>query len=153
MSWSLQLRNGDLVIDRGRLGHVTGVQKLAQDIRCHILESMGTDPLHPDFGSVLDGGTLEDGTEVASIIGETDPEAIRSFVTTELNRILTEHQNKQIERAETDRLRYNKTTLTYGEVLDDAEVNIGMTGDLLVVQIILHSKTGEERRIAIPYTP
>jgi len=113
---------------------------------------MGTDPLHPDFGSLLDGGTLQSGEEVASIIGETDPELIRSFVVTEINRILSDHQDKQLVRAESDRLTYNKTTLTFGEALDDAQVNIGSVNDILVVQIVLQSKNGDERRLAIPYT-
>jgi hypothetical protein len=151
MSYSLQLRNGDLVVDRGRLGFVTGPQKLVQDIRCALLEKMGTDDLHPEFGSILDGGTV-DGEEMEGIIGETDPEVIRSFVATEVNRIITAYRNAQINRAQADRLTYNKTTLSMGEALADAEINMGMIADTLVVQIILHAESGDTKTIAIPYS-
>lgn len=151
MSYSLQLRNGDLVVDRGRLGSVTGPQKLVQDIRCALLEHMGTDDLHPEFGSVLDGGTM-DGEEVEGIIGETDPDIIGSFVTTEINRIISNYRNAQIIRAQSDLMSYNKTTFSLGEALADADVNMGMIGDTLIVQIVLHSESGDTKTIAIPYS-
>lgn len=151
MSYSLQLRNGDLVVDRGRLGFVTGPQKLVQDIRCALLERMGTDDLHPEFGSILDGGTV-DGEEVEGIIGETDPQVIRSFVATEVNRIISAYRNAQINRAQTDLITYSKTTLSLGEALSDAQVNIGMIEDMLVVQIVLIAESGDKKTIAIPYT-
>lgn len=152
MSWSLQLRNGDLTVDRGQLGIATGISKLAQDLRCHLLEKMGTDPLHKGYGSVLDGGTREDGVEIPSIIGETDEDLIVSFIGTEVNRIVRLHQNEQLNRAVSDRLRYNKTTLTDDEILETADVKLVHTADTMMVQITLHSSTGASQRIGIPLT-
>jgi hypothetical protein len=150
MSWSLELRNGDLTVDQGRLGIATGGAKLAQDIRCHLLERMGTDPLHRGFGSVLDGGTREDGIEIPSIIGEVDNGLIHSFVSTEINRILREHQQKQLNRALEDRMRYNKTTMSDDEILETGDIKILRTGDVIMVHITLHSSTGASHQIGIP---
>lgn len=152
MSWSLNLRNGDLTVDRGQLGVATGFNKLAQDLRCHLLERMGNDRLHPGFGSVLDGGTREDGIEIESIIGETDEGLIVSFISGEINRIVQEHQAKQLERAVEDRLRYNKTTLSDEEILEAADVKLVHTEDTMMVHITLRSSTGAQQRIGIPLT-
>lgn len=152
MSWSLELRNGDLTVDQGQLGATTGLAKLAQDLRCHLLERMGDDPLHPGYGSVLDGGTREDGVEVDSIIGEADEGLVRAFISTEVGRIVKLHQTKQLERALSDRMRYNKTTLSDDEILEAADVSILSTVDTMVVQITLRSSTGATQRIGIPLT-
>lgn len=150
MSWSLELRNGDLTVDRGQLGATTGIQKLAQDLRCHLLERMGADRHHPGFGSVLDGGTREDGVEIESIIGEADEGLILSFIEGEVARIVREYQGKQLDRALTDRLRYNKTTLSDDEVLEAAEVTLKQMEDAMIVHIELRSSTGASRKIGIP---
>lgn len=126
------------------------MSKLAQDLRCHLLERMGGDSLHPSFGSVLDGGTREDGVEIQSIIGETDEGLIRSFISTEINRVVKEHQSKQLDRAVADRIRYNQSTLTDDEVLEATEVDLAFTEDTMVVRITLRSSTGATQRIGIP---
>ncbi len=138
------------MVDRGQLGSVTGIQKLAQDLRCHLLEHMGTDPLHPEYGSLLDGGTQENGIEVPSIIGETDEGLINSFIGNEVVRIVRDYQSKQLIRATEDRLRYSKTTLADDEVLESADVNLIHTADTMMVQITIHSSTGASQRIGIP---
>lgn len=152
MSWSLEIRNGDLTVDRGQLGIATGGNKLGQDLRCHILERMGTDRLHPSYGSVLDGGTRQDGIEVESIIGETDEGLIRTFINTEINRIMKDHQSKQYDRAIDDRLKYNHTTLTDAEILETVDTELVSFADMMMVRIKLHSASGAETRIGIPLT-
>lgn len=149
MSYSLQLRNGDLVVDEGRIGVVTGWQKLLQDLRCHLLEKLGTDSSYPDFGSALDGGTAPDGTEIDSPIGETDRDVVEAFVVTEINRVIREHQNKQLARVRDDQYTYGKTTLTQGELLESADINIGFQDTMMVIQIVVRSE-GLDRRFSIP---
>lgn len=117
MSWSLRLRNGDLAIDGNHFETVTAEHKLIQDLRCHILEQMGTDSAHRGFGSLIDGGRKPDGRIVESVIGRIDWEYVRLEVEADLQRIFSEHQAKQLVRAKSDSFTYNKTTLTAGEVL------------------------------------
>lgn len=137
-------------MERGELGVATGISKLAQDLRCHLLEHMGSDPLHPGFGSVLDGGTREDGIEIESIIGETDEGLINSFIHTEVNRIVRDHQSKQLDRAISDRLRYSAATLTDDEVLEVADIDLIRVADSMIVHITLRSSSGSAQRIAVP---
>jgi hypothetical protein len=152
VSWSLQIRNGDLVVDQRKVGVVTGWQKLLQDLRCHLLERLGNDSMHPEFGSVLDGGVGPGGVEIEGIIGEIDEEVARSFIATEVGRIITEHQQKQLDRARSDQMGYGKHTLLDGELLESAEVNVGFQGDVMVVQIIISTSAGDAKRISLPFT-
>src|SRR4051812_37950439 len=106
MSWSLQLRNGDLALGGANLGIVTGSQKLTQDLRCAILEKMGTDELHPWYGSLLDGGMDAEGVVSPGYIGETDWELGALNVQAEIRRIAKQYQDAQAARLENDRLTY-----------------------------------------------
>lgn len=117
MSWSLSLRNGDFVVDGTRLGTVTGSKKLVQDLRCAILEHMGTDNLHPGYGSLIDGGRTPEGRMVEGVIGETDLDLVALQIESELGRLARQHQGVQLARARQDKLVYGKATLSPGEVL------------------------------------
>lgn len=116
MSWSLQLRGGDLTIGGASFGVVTQQQKLVQDLRCAILERMGTDPDHSWFGSLIDGGRLN-GVEQESIIATDNWDVAVLAVESEIRRIVDLYQKQQILRTEQDRTTYGKPTLTPGELL------------------------------------
>lgn len=116
MSWSLQLRGGDLVIGGASFGTTTGQNKLVQDLRCAILERMGTDEDHPWFGSLIDGGRLN-GVDQSSIIATDDWDVAVLAVEGEIRRIADQYQKQQIARNERDRTTYGKPTLTPGELL------------------------------------
>ena len=151
MTWSLQLRNGDLAIDRDRFNTVTDWRKLVQDLRIRLLTRLGTDDLHPDFGSTLDGGTRIDGLEIPSIIGESDQLVAKSFITSEVRRILAEYQQSQANRKRADILSFGKSTLTTSEILNGADINVVFDADLVVVQIVVQTGEGEEKRISLPF--
>lgn len=53
MSFDLQLINGDLVINNGALAIVQDSQKLIQDILKICLTDVGSNPMHPSYGSFL----------------------------------------------------------------------------------------------------
>jgi hypothetical protein len=116
MSWSLQLRAGDLATGGASFGIVSDQAKLVQDLRCAILERMGTDPDHPWFGSLIDGGRLN-GVEQESLIATTDWNVAVLAVESEIRRIVDQYQKAQIVRSEQDRISYGKPTLTPGELL------------------------------------
>lgn len=151
MSWSLQLRNGDLALGGTRFGQVTGSQKLIQDLRCALLEHRGHDDMHPLFGSMIDGGRNEAGIEVSSIIGTNDWERIAMRVEGEIRRIGAEHQQRQIERAKQDRYRYGESTLENSELLLSVQdVDMIQVQDTLLVKVILETGSGTQTNITIP---
>lgn len=153
MSWSLELRSGDLTIGGARLGVVNGSSKLIQDLRCALLERMGTDAFHPSYGSLLDGGRTPDGVQHGGLIGETDWDAIAIQVDSEIRRIASEYQDRQLARAQADRVTYGKTTLDAGEAfLGLSDVNLVQVQDTLFVRITLQVGSGETRTLNIPLT-
>lgn len=155
MSWSLQLRNGDLTVGGARFGQVTGGQKLIQDLRCALLEHKGNDPDHPEWGSVLDGG-VDNGIEIPSLIGSTNWQYIVLAVQSEIRRVAAAHQNRQLARTKQDRYTYGESTLTPDELLVEVEsVDCFQAQDTLLVQVTLKTGTGTTStlNIPIPNTP
>lgn len=53
MSFDLKIKNGDLVINNGKLQDVVDSEKLIQDILKMCLTTAGTNPLHPWYGSFI----------------------------------------------------------------------------------------------------
>ena len=117
MTWSLKLRNGDLERSSNRLAKVTNETKMIQDLRIQFLTKMGIDDLHPEFGSLLDGGTTPDGIAHDTFIGTDDKENAKLLIQSELHRIINDYQQKQLVRAKRDKMVYGKATLTPSEVV------------------------------------
>lgn len=137
MSWSLQITHGDFRVESAHLGTVTAQAKLVQDFRCAILEQMGTDNLHPDFGSLIDGGTTPEGVTPNGVIGETDLNLVALVIETEINRIARYMQRAQLSRAKSDKMTYGKATLVPQEVL--LQLNgIDMTQTEDKIKVVVH---------------
>jgi hypothetical protein len=150
MSWSLRLQNGDLALDGTSLGSISGAQKLVQDLRCAILERMGTDDMHPQFGSLIDGG-FANGREVPSLLGGNNWDHIALQVESELRRIATDYQRKQLDRIQQDRLTYGSSTLTPSEVLAAISgIRLVQAQDALLVQVSIQTATGEQQTLNLP---
>lgn len=144
MSWSLKLRNGDLSTKGASLDIVTGSEKLVQDLRCFILERMGTDSAHPDFGSLFDGG-VQNGLVHESVIGSWDWGMAESIIREDLNRIMKEYSDDQLIRARQDRAVYGRTTFTKGEVLMGiGNISFERSQDILYVTINLTTGDGQD---------
>lgn len=151
MSWSLELRNGDLTISGARLGQTTGSNKLVQDLRCAILEPRGHDDMHPSFGSLIDGGIDEAGREVASIIGTDRWEFAALQIQSEIRRIAALHQARQTERAKADRLAYGESTLENAELLYQvSNIDMVQAQDRLLVTVTLQNGRGEQFSFDVP---
>lgn len=117
MSWSLQIVNGDLSLGSNGLNTVAGTAKLAQDLRCALLEPQGNDVLHPNFGSTIDGGYDSNGNYVQGVIGGDNDQTAATYVGSEVQRICQEYQSQQIARNQSDVAIYGKSTLTADEAL------------------------------------
>jgi hypothetical protein len=151
MSWSLQIRNGDLALNGASLGQVTGTQKLVQDLRCAILEPRGHDDLHPTFGSLIDGGIDDSGREATSLVASSNAEYVAMRVSAEVRRIATEHQARQLARSQNDRYIYGKTTLDNSELLVNiTSINFTQVQDSLFAQVELQVGSGPAITIDIP---
>lgn len=154
MSWSLRVSNGDLALDGGKLGVVSGSNKLLQDLRHYILERMGTDPLHPSYGSLLDGGTRPNGQEVPSPLGRTDWNVVALEIESEIRRIAANYQSRQVERAKADRLYYGKSTLDQGEILAAVQaVRFKQSLDALNVYVVIETGDFQLRNLTITLDP
>lgn len=145
MSWSLQLRHGDFALSSASYGTVTSKAKLVQDLRCHILERMGTDPSHPGYGSLLDGGVTPEGEVVNGVIGENRSRLVETQVQADLLRIVREHQAKQLARAKQDKLTTGRPTQVPGEILYSLDgIDVYQELDVLFVTLRIRTATGEE---------
>lgn len=114
MSFSLELKNGDLGLSGTSLGAVVDAAKLQQDLTCAILTPLGFEELHPEFGSILEDDLLNPKT---TVIGTKNFEHAAAVVRSELLRICQNYQAQQIARNEDDAIKFGKPTLTPGEVL------------------------------------
>lgn len=152
MSWSLQLRNGDLALFGSQLGVVSREQKLVQDLRCALLEHMGNDSMHPEFGSLIDGGRKPDGTEVTGVLGEGDLDLVVMAVEAEILRVIRAYQAKQLARAKGDRMTYNKSTLSPAEVVLGVQtVDVSMNLDQLNITVGLISANNRHVTLSFPF--
>lgn len=151
MSWSLQIRNGDLVTDGAKLGVVTRQAKMIQDLSHWILERMGTDPLHPGYGSLIDGGVTPTGDYVEGVIGSGDMDFAQITVEQEIRRIIGEYQERQLARAKNDRMTRGKATLTASEVVIDVPaVEFIRDADELRVMVRLTTANDDDLSLEIP---
>lgn len=150
MSWSLQLRGGDLVIDGSSFGTVSHQNKLVQDLRCAILERMGTDEDHPWFGSLIDGGRLN-GVEQTSIIATDNWDVAVLAVEGEIRRIVDQYQKQQIARSERDRVNYGKPTLNPAELLMGvSNIEFYQAQDNLLCRVTLVTGADAELTLNVP---
>lgn len=151
MSWSLQLRNGDLALGGTSFAQTTGGNKLVQDLRCALLEHRGHDDMHISFGSLLDGGMDDFGVQQPSLIGTNDWNRIALRVEAEIRRIAQDHQQKQLERARQDRYTYGESTLSGNELLlQVTDIQMMQAQDALMVSVHLVTGTGQAIVINTP---
>ena len=150
MTYSLKLENGDLVAEGSGLATVDNASKIVQDLRLELLQKMGEDRIHPDYGSLMDGGMTSDGTIYESIIGETDDSLVELRIKSEISRIVRNYQSRQLARARADKFNYNKQTLTKGEILLGTEsVEITRYLDQMKITVFLTTGEGQNETIDI----
>lgn len=155
MTWSFLIRNGDLSFaGPGGFATVTGQGKLIQDLRHWLLEPRGSDPMHHEYGSTLDGGTLADGTVVPSSIGGVFSGYHLLLIENEVRRILSAYQTVQAARIKRDNLRFGgKNTMTTGEILRRVDdVVVTQLGDTAVVNIRITTGNGDSIGFSQPLT-
>lgn len=153
MSWSLKLENGDFAISGSRIGTVTGKEKLVQDLRNWILEHMGTDDLHPGYGSLLDGGVTPQGVVMPGVIGTDDLDLAEIEIRNEIQRIVADYQALQLARAKSDKLTLGRPTLIPSEVLLSLDgIDIEQDMDTLKVTLSISTATDDNFELQLTLT-
>lgn len=152
MSYSLQVRSGDLNPSGGQVATVQGAQKLVQDLRCALLEPRGNDPLHPDFGSLLNGGIDEIGRTQPGVIGATISSEVLLGLESEIRRVINRHAIEQQSQLYDEQNSYNgQTTLTYDEIIQSIDaVDVTTVGDVAVVSVMIRTADNQSFQIIRP---
>lgn len=86
MSFDLKIINGDLVINQGALRTVVDSEKLIQDILKICLTDVGSNPLHPSYGSFLSRSVVGNALQTQVVV---------QIAKTQLNTCLTNLQYLQ----------------------------------------------------------
>jgi len=153
MTWSFDIRNGDLSLGGpGGIATVTGKQKLLQDLRCRLLEPIGTDPVNPTYGSNLDGGIDSIGNQVVSHIGGLLSAAAIMEIEAEVIRCLQTHQKQQIDRIKREQDLYaGNTYFASSEILYQINsVEPTQIGSTLLVKVSIRTADGQSLQIVQP---
>jgi len=148
MTWSLKLENGDLAIGGSGLDVADNEMKMVQDLRCQLLEKMGHDIFHPEYGSLVDGGVTPDGVVYESIIADEDWALAKLRIQSEIVRVINDYQSRQLDRAKSDKAQYGKQTLTPREVISGINgITFVESLDKLIVQVHLATMSGQSETI------
>lgn len=153
MTYSLNIMGGDLSLGGpGGLSTVTSAEKLVQDIKCWLLEGMGTDPLHPDYGSKLDGGSLPGSPRDEGMIGAEMGPTTLMLVEAEVRRVLQQYQQQQVNRIQIEQTLYNgKNTYSMGEILYAIDsVTATQYKDTIIVNAHIRTANGQSLSFTQP---
>lgn len=149
MSKSFTLLNGDLQISGGGYGVVSGKQKLLQDLRCWILEEIGTDPATPSFGSKF-LADYDDG----GFIGGLASQAMTMEIYSEVQDILERYQRLQLSKIQDETARYQgQHTLSPEEIIEEVDsIETTWFGTLILVRVSLFTLAGDLLQLTFPVT-
>ena len=124
MSYSLAVRNGDLVKRGSNLDVVWGIDKLKQDLQCWVTERFGGDRFHPLMGSILQ-----------DYIGSIISPRTKAEIEDEVMRVMDNYQRVQMYGFKTNPRLYSMAELL--EDVDDISVNVSF--DTISVSVAVRS--------------
>ena len=151
MTWSLKISNGDLAKGYdNNLEVVRGSEKVVQDLLSWIRHPLGTDPLNPEIGSLI-----ENGEEGKSYIINNNmvvlPEEYDHLVISEISRLISYYQSVQATRIEQEILQFGKIiTFDQDEIIYKYNIKHAKSYDTLYVSINLETISGNRFVINIP---
>jgi len=151
MSWSFDIKAGDLTFVSSKSGAaiVTGKNKTFQDLKNGLLEPMGTDTMHPEYGSLLDGGTLPDGTPIDSYIGKDSLSVYK--IEEEIVRVVQSFIDKQNTRVNSDIATFGRSTVSDSEIIESiGSITNKRFNTKLVMQVNLVMRNGNTVSITQP---
>ena len=136
---SIQVQNGDIVVNQGSMQFVTGSSKLAQQLSLWMQEPMyGNPPIGvgyttPGFGSVL-----------SQFIGQADTTLVQSQVKSEVLRVLGNYQQTQYLDIQTAQntatlANWNKSEIIQQITAIDVTVNQFTVSILVTIQTLTNT--------------
>jgi len=151
MTWSLKISNGDLAKGYdNNLEVVRGSEKVVQDLMCWIRHPIGTDPLNPQIGSLIEYG--EQGkTYMINNSMVVLPDEYEELVVSEINRLIRQYQSVQNIRIEQEIFKFGRiVTFDQDEIIENFEVDYVKNYDTMYVSVNLQTISGELYRLNIP---
>lgn len=153
MTYSFAILGGDLALGGpGGLATVAGTGKLLQDLRCRLLEPVGTDPVNPTYGSTLDGGIDAAGAQIVSNIGSMLAPEVMLEIEAEVIRCLQVQQKEQIARIKREQQDFGgQTYVTSDEILYQiVSVESTQVRDTLIVKVVIGTGGGQTIQVIQP---
>lgn len=143
MSKSLSIAAGDLTVTGRHYDTVTGVDKLKQDLKCLMIERVGTDPATPDFGSQF---------ETDAYIGNVYSEILAAEARADVQELLQSYQSAQLEKIKQETIAYNGlNTLSADEVIQNIDsIDSVFSVDTLVIRVTLTTLANTQIKIDVP---
>jgi len=151
MTWSLKISNGDLAKGYdNNLEVVRGSEKVVQDLMCWIRHPVGTDPMNPDLGSLIEygeqGKTYMINKEMVVL-----PEEYEDLVVSEINRLIRYYQSYQGMRIEQEINQFGRiVTYDQDEIINNFNIDYIKNYDTLYISVNLETISGELYRLNIP---
>lgn len=143
MSKSLAITTGDLSITGRHYDTVSGKDKLIQDLRCALIEEVGTDPATPDFGSRF---------ETDDYLGQAYTEILAEEARQDVMTILQSYQAAQLAKLQDETIAYNGlNTFSEGEVIETIDsIDSIFSGDTLIIRVTITTIAQEQIKIDVP---
>jgi phage baseplate assembly protein W len=135
---TLALSGGDLVVGPGGLQLITGPAKIRQDLSLALIEEYGTDPYHPEWGSVL-----------PRYVGLPVDDDTRMLVQAEVNRVVQQYMAQQQAQIGASATNNQATTMTTSDVVRSLDgVDVTVSFDMVRVVISLTTLSGQTLTIS-----
>lgn len=114
-----------------------------QDLRCLLIERLGTDAATPTFGSDFETDTY---------IGQVYTESLADEAKADIMGLLQSYQANQLERLKEETIAYNGlNTLEEGEVIESIDaIQHAFTGDTILIRVTLSTVAGDQIKIDVP---
>lgn len=114
-----------------------------QDLRCMLIERVGTDPATPDFGSQFETGEY---------IGQVYSDILAAEARLSIQDLLERYQAAQLEKIKQETIAYNGlNTLSNSEVIETIDSIVStFTGTTLLIRVTITTMADEQIKIDVP---
>lgn len=130
---TLALSGGDLVIGPGGLQMISGAAKIRQDLALALAEEYGTDPYHPEWGSVL-----------PRYVGQPVDADTPMLVQAEVSRVVQQYMASQQAQLSAAATNGQPTTMTTSDIVQSVDkIDVTVLYDTVKVVITLTTMSGQ----------
>jgi phage baseplate assembly protein W len=124
---TIQVSNGDIQLNSGKIQFLVGSNKLAQDISLWLKEPLGTGYTTPNFGSLL-----------TQMVGGNQNSTTVSTVTNEITRVLQLYQGQQILSLQAAQNSAQLANWNRSEIIQNiASVNVTLSNTSILANIVV----------------